>query len=80
MKEPMISDKISLLNTLLMGVSDRFNSDTPEACLPIAIIAAMLMGELMDLGQEMFTDDEVDMIDDARRFLVEVTDRLEGCK
>lgn len=78
MNEPTISDKISLLDTLLMGVSDHFNSDTPKACLPIAIAAALLMQELMDLGQEMFTDEEVDMIDDARRFLVEVTDRLEG--
>jgi len=76
MTEPTISDKITILDALLVGVSEGFNSDTPKSCLPIATIAALLMGELMDLGQEMFTDEEVKMIDEAHAFLSTVADQL----
>ena len=77
MTQPTISDKITILDTLLVGVSDEFNSDTPKACVPLAIVAALLINDLMSLGKEMFTDAEVEMIDKAHEFLIAVTDRLE---
>jgi hypothetical protein len=77
MTEPTISDKITILDTLLVGVSDGFNSDTPKSCVPLAIVATLLISELMDLGKEMFTDAEIEMIDNARMFLIAVTERLE---
>ena len=77
MTEPTISDKITILDALLVGVSDGFNSDIPKSCVPLAIVATLLISELMDLGKEMFTDAEIEMIDNARMFLIAVTERLE---
>jgi hypothetical protein len=77
MAEPTISDKISILDTVLDGVADEFRSDSREAIVPLILFAKLLTADLMRVDKDMFTDDEGEMLERAHKFLITITERLE---